>query len=274
MKIQLQKIKNEDFKIYNCNDEETEFEYNNIKFKLRLADLAEIGMCNYIYFDVKFFKENIILTSGEMQLPDKYYNPVSPNKKYIYIPIKEGAELINLDSKKRIESSVNWFNGNIYNSESSKMIINGSTEFKVIDLIEMKEIYHSNSEKEYLNDAFFINNNAIWRFLNNCEIEELNIQTKETKLISMESPFEKYNIELSKYQHLIDTKTHCLGLPNGGMAYSGNLNSWSFLNVKDKLVFETLIPTTEVKYSKNYDRDYCLVEYKYVELKNTVANNV
>ncbi|WP_299213629.1 hypothetical protein [uncultured Aquimarina sp.] len=272
--MQLVKVNKEDFKIYNCDNEETEFEYNNFKYKLRLADLAEIGMSNYIYFDVKFFKENKLLMSGEMQLPDKYYNPISPNKKFIYIPIKGGSELINLDSEKKIESSVSWFNGNIYNSDSSKMIINGSTEFKVIDLIEMKEIYHSNSEKEYLNDAFFINNDIIWRFLTNGKIEELNLQTKGIRLISMELPFEKYNIELSRYQSLIVEKTHCLGLPNGGMAYSGNLNSWSYLNTKDKLVFETLIPTSDIKYSKNYNRDYCLVEYKYVELISTVANNV
>jgi hypothetical protein len=272
--MQLEKINKEDFKIYNCDNEETDFEYENSKYKLRLANLAEIGMSNYIYFDVKFFKEKKLIMSGEMQLPDKYYNPISPNKKFIYIPIKGGSELINLDSNEKIESSVSWFNGNIYNSESSKMIINGSTEFKVIDLIEMKEIHHSNSEKEYLNDAFFINNHIIWRFVNNGKIEELNLQTNVTRLITMELPFEKYNIELKEYQSLIDEKTHCLGLPNGGMAYSGNLNNWNYLNTKDKLIFETLIPTSEIKYSKNYNRDYCLVEYKYVELISTVANTV
>ena len=194
----LEHITKDDFKIYNCYDEEIEFQFKDSNYKLRLADLAEISMSNYVYSDVKFFKNNAVVKSGRMQLPDKYYNPISPNHQFIYIPLRTSSELIDLTTNQKIESSVDWFYGNIYNYDASKMIINGSKEFKVIDLVEMKEAYHFKADKDFIKDAFFIDRNIIWRFLTNGRIEELNLETKETRIILVESPFEKYNIELEK----------------------------------------------------------------------------
>lgn len=265
--MELKEITKSDFKISDYRNETTVFEYDNSEYKLILGDLQEIRMSVYVYFDVKFFKNNKLILSGEMQEPDRYYEPYSPNKKFVYIPLKGGQVIKNLDSNQKLASSVNWLNGNIFNHTSTKMIINGTNEFKVIDLIQMKEIFHQIEEKEYLNDAFFVEENLIWRFTPNGDIAELNLETKEQKIADIELPFSMFGIDLAKYKPLIDKKAHCLGLPKGGMAYSGNLNQWNYLNSKEKIVFGTLIPTTNIKYSKNYKTDYCKVDYKYVELE-------
>jgi hypothetical protein len=264
--VELKQINKTEFKISDYRNKKTEFEFNDSKFELILGNLQEIRMSVYVYFDVKFFKNNKLILSGEMQEPDRYYEPYSPNKKFVYIPLKGGQEIINLSSNQKIISSVNWFNGNIFNQSSTKMIINGANEFKVIDLVQMKEIFHLSQEKEYLNDAFFVEDNLIWRFTPNGEIAELNLETKKQRIANIELPFEMFGIELRTYKELIDKKTHCLALPKSGMAYSGNLNHWNYLNSKGKIVFETLVPTSDIKYSKGYERNYCDVEYKYVEL--------
>lgn len=264
--MELKEITKSDFKISDYRNETTVFDFDNSEYKLILGDLQEIRMSVYVYFDVKFFKNDKLILSGEMQEPDRYYEPYSPNKKFVYIPLKDGQEIINLDSNQKLVSSVSWFNGNIFNHTSTKMIINGANEFKVIDLIQMKEIFHQTEEKEYLNDAFFVEENLIWRFTPNGDIAELNLETKEQKIADIILPFSMFGIDLMVYKKLIDKKTHCLALPKSGMTYSGNLNHWNYLNSKEKLVFETLVPTSEIKYSKGYERDYCNVEYKYVEL--------
>ncbi|PTX58391.1 hypothetical protein C8N46_11436 [Kordia periserrulae] len=264
--MELKEITKSDFKISDYRNKTTVFEFDNSKYKLILGNLQEIRMSVYLYFDVKFFKNDKLILSGEMQEPNGYYELYSPNKKFVYIPLKGGQEIINLDSNQKLISSVDWFNGNIFNHASTKMIINGANEFKVIDLQQMKEIFHHKEEKEYLNDAFFVEDNLIWRFTPNGDIAELNLESKEQKIADIELPFSMFGIDLAKYKPLIDKKTHCLGLPKGGMAYSGNLNHWNYLNSKKKIVFETLVPTSDIKYSKGYERDYCNVEYKYVEL--------
>jgi len=271
-KIELGTIDKENFEYLNSSEELTEFEFNGTIWKLKLADLSEIRMSVYVYFDVKLFKGNKMLQSGEMQLSEKYFVPVSPNKKFIYVPFRGGAELINLETEEKLISSINWFSGNIYNESSTKMIINGTKEFKIIDLLDMKEISHVSKGKDYNNDAFFKDDDTIWQIRNNKEIEELNLETNGKRLISIKSPFDKFGISTEKYRPLIEKKTHCLALPEGGMAYSGNLNNWNFVNTKSKIVFETLIPTSEIKYSKGYERDYCNVEYKYVEIKKEQGN--
>tara|TARA_B100000949_G_scaffold127868_1_gene112803 strand:+ start:2175 stop:3074 length:900 start_codon:yes stop_codon:yes gene_type:complete len=275
--MELKEITKSDFKISDYRNGTTVFEFDNSEYKLILGDLQEIRMSVYVYFDVKFFKNDKLILSGEMQEPDRYYELYSPNKKFVYIPIKGGQEIINLDSNQKLVSSVNWFNGNIFNHTSTKMIINGANEFKVIDLLQMKEIFHQTEKKEYLNDAFFVDENLIWRFTPNGDIAELNLETKEQKIADIELPFSMFEIDLTKYKPLIDKKTHSLGLPKGGMAYSGNLNHWNYLNSKEKIVFETLVPTSNIKYSKGYNTDYCDVEYKYAELEKrlptTYKNN-
>lgn len=265
--MEIATINKKNIDYFNGNEEWTKFEFNGTIYKLKLADLSEIRMSIYIYFDVKLFKGNNLLQSGEMQLSEKYFVPVSPNKKFIYVPFKGGAELINLETEEKLISSVNWFSGNIYNESSTKMIINGTKEFKVIDLLKMKEISYVNEGKDFNNDAFFKDDNTIWQIKNNKEIEEWNLATNKKRFISIKSPFEKFGISIEKFQPLIEKKTHCLGLPEGGMGYSGNLNNWNFVNTKSKIVFETLIPSSEIKYSKGYERNYCNVEYKYVEIK-------
>lgn len=265
--MELTTIKKKDFGILNRTEELTEFESNGISCKLKLADLSEIRMSIYVYFDVKFFKGNKLLQSGEMQLSEKYFVPVSPNKNFIYIPFRGGAELINIETEEKLISSVNWFSGNVYNESSTKMIINGTKEFKVVDLLKMREIIHIQECKDYNNDFFFKDNNKIWQIRNNKEIEELDLLKNKKKVIPIKSPFDMFGVSKDKYQSLIEKKTHCLALPSGGMGYSGNLNNWNYVNAKDKIIFETVIPTSEIKYSKGYERDYCNVEYKYVEIK-------
>ncbi|PVW14777.1 hypothetical protein DDV96_09690 [Marixanthomonas spongiae] len=92
---------------------------------------------------------------------------------------------------------------------------------------------------------------------------------KEKNLHSFESPFQKYTIPKNEYQLLIGNKSHCLVLPEEGTAYFGILDNWVYVNTKDKLVFKTLIPISKIKYSKGYDREYCDVVYRYIELKNS-----
>ena len=61
------------------------------------------------------------------------------------------------------------------------MIINGTKEFKVIDLLKMEEIIHVKEGKDYNNDVFFKGSNKIWQITNNKEIEELDLRANERK---------------------------------------------------------------------------------------------
>jgi len=265
--MKLVTINENEFEYLNCIEEWTEFEFNEKNYRLKLSGLSEIRMSVYVYFDVKLLKENTILKSGEMQFSENYYVPVSPNKKNVYIPFRSSAEIINLKTEESMQSSVKWFSGNIYNKSSTKMIINGTEEFKVIDLSNMKELHYIKEGKSYNNDAFFGEDHVILQLKGKDRIEEWNLNSSEKKMLSIESPFKKYGIELEKFQPLINKKNHCLKLPDGGMGYSGQMDNWSYINTKDRTVFKTLIPCSEIKRSNGYITEYCDVEYRYVELR-------
>ncbi len=265
--MKLKEIKKTDFKISDYRNEKNIFNFDCSEYQLCLGDLREVKMSIYVYFDVKLFKDKKLILSGEMLEPDRYYEPYSPNKKFVYIPLKGGQDIINLAVNQRIKSAVDWLNGNIFNHSSTKMIINGTNEFKVIDLIQMKEILHITEGKKYWNDAFFLDDDIIGRFTSNGELVELNLETGEQKNTNIKSPFAMFGIDADKYKILTDKKTHCLRLPNGGMAYSGNFNHWNYINSKEKIVLETLVPISDIKYSKGYKTYYCDVEYKYVQLE-------
>lgn len=266
----LKNIDKQSVEIYNYTKVISQFNFNGNKYKLKLAGLSEVRMSVYFYRDVQFIKNNMLVISGFMQQPDFYYEPISANKNFAFIPIMGKPLLINLSTGEKLISSVRWLNGNIYNNESTKMIINGVDEFKVVNLLNMSEEYAY--KKESIKDAFFINNETIAYFKNGGEIETIHLKTKEKKLNIIESPFQKYNISRKKYQCLMDKQTHCLALPEGGMAYSGILDNWNYVNTKDKLVFKTLVPKSGIKYSEGYDREYCDVSYSYIELKNEDLN--
>ncbi len=265
--MHLKTIDRDKFELRNCEDELTSFQYNGIDYQLKLGNLSEIGMSNYIYLDVRFYKGSKSVITGEMRSSEKYYSPISPNKKYIYIPFTDDSKLINLGIDESFKFSINGFCGNIYNKSSTKMILNGLEEFKVIDLLEMREILHVKEGKDYNNDAFFADENSIWQIRDNNEIEEINLVNNKKAIIPIKSPFDKFGIDKNRYQQLIDQKNHCLALPSGGLIYSGSLDAWNYVSTTEKLILETLIPTSEIKYSKGYQRDFCDVETKYVELK-------
>lgn len=266
--MEIQEISITDFKISDYRDKNTVFEFNNKYYSLILSDLQEIRMSVYVYFNVKFLENNKLILSGEMYEPNRYFEPTSPNNEFVYLPLKGNEEIINLKTKQRFISSVAWFSGNIFNQSSTKMIINGANEFKVIDLLQMKEIFHFSQEKDYLNDAFFVDDNLIWRFDKDGDIVELDLNNQVQQFAEIELPFDKFGIDSVKYHGLIRKKTYCLALPSNGMAFSSRLNNWNYINSKEKVVFETLIPISDIKYSKGYKTDYCDVEYKYVELTN------
>ena len=159
--MEIQEISISDFKISDYRDKNTVFEFKNKKYNLILGDLQEIRMSVYVYFNVKFLENNKLILSGEMYEPNRYFEPTSPNNEFVYLPLKGNQEIINLKTKKRFISSVAWFSGNIFNQSSTKMIINGANEFKVIDLLQMKEIFHFSQDNDYLNDAFFVDKKGI-----------------------------------------------------------------------------------------------------------------
>ncbi len=262
----LTTIEKGDIEISNCRDEITKFRFKDHEYELVLSDLQEVRMSVYIYFNVKLFKENKLILSGEMLQPDQYYEPFSPNRKFVYIPLKGGGELINLENNQKLICSINWLSGNIFNNDSSKMILNGTDKFKVIDLISMKKVLQVTKKDNSLSHAFFKTNETMWYLKEDGKMDEYDFTNKKKKEISIISPFEQFNIDLKKFQSLINLKTHCLKMPEGGMAFSSRLNSWVYLNTKDKLVIETLIPTSEIKYSEGYKTNYCDVEKKFVEV--------
>jgi len=244
-----------------------ETSYNGIKYTLILKELTEIRMSVYVYNNVKLFKENTLIQSGEMPQPDKYYNPFSPNSRYVNIPLRKNGGVIDLSTGTQCSSSVGWVEGNIFNQASSKMIVNAVRQFKVIDLINMNTCYHLASSDNELLEAFFLDNDTIAYITNSNTLEMLNLKTNQSKSIRIQSPFEKFKINPSTYQPLKDKQTHCLALPSGGMAHTIHLNNWQYVNTNDKLVFKTLLPTSDIKYSEGYNRDYCDVTPIYVELK-------
>jgi hypothetical protein len=264
----LTPIKSSDFEIYNCNDEVTKFYFKDDEYELILSDLQEVRMSVYIYFNVRLFKRNKLILSGEMLEPSQYYEPYSPNRKFVYIPLNGGGELINLETNEKIICSVNWINGNTFNQNSSKMILNGTDSFKIIDLDKMKVTHKVSKKENSLCSTFFKTNDVVWSLRENGKVDEFYLTTKKkNKNIPIISPFEKFSIDKSKYQSLINLKTHCLKIPEGGMAFSGRLNLWTYINTNEKLVLETLIPTSEIKFSEGYRTDYCDVERKFVEVK-------
>jgi len=204
--MELKVIDKTDFEVSDNRNKTTVFEFNDSKYELILDNIQGIRMSVYVYYDVKFFKNEKLILSDEMQKPDRYYDPVSSNKRFVYIPLKGDQEIVNLESEQKIKSSVVWFNGNIFNRSSTKMIINGANDFKVIDLVSMKEIFHLSEEKEYLTDAFFVNDNLIWRFTADGDISELNLETLKQTITTIELPFTMFGIHLRKYKSLIDKK--------------------------------------------------------------------
>ncbi|MEO1517471.1 MAG: hypothetical protein AAFV95_20780 [Bacteroidota bacterium] len=263
----MTEIRKDDFEKANCGQGTITFEYNGIPCRLILDGLYEMRMSIYLYSDVRFFKGNRMLQSGEMLLPEKYYVPLSPDQKYIYIPFNGGGELINLETEEKLVTSVDTFHGNSYNADATKMILNGGKEFKVIDLLKMEEVPHLAGTKDHRGDAFFKNEHTIWQLKNSRQLEEHSLLTADKRLLQLNSPFETFGVSRDKYQSLIDQKTHCLALPDGSMRHSGELGHWNHVHTKDKVVLETMIPSSEIQYSDGHANGYCFVEYKYVQLQ-------
>lgn len=268
--MKLIELNENNFKVFKNYNEFYKFSFNDIEYELTLKNHKEVYMSYYFFEDVKFFKNKIVIESGRMQDSGGYYDFVSPNKKFILLNLKK-LEIINLETNQKTENIklASSFRGNEFNESSSKVLIKGNQDFIIIDLLTMNETYKSSNNCK---DAFFYDNDKVWIFFNNNSISELNLNSNTVKQIKMESPFSKFNIDIKKYQSLIDLNTHCLALPKGGMSHSINLNKWEYLNTKDKLVFKTLIPISDINYSEGYKINYCSVKYKYVELIKNITS--
>nr|WP_299035085.1 hypothetical protein [uncultured Tenacibaculum sp.] len=189
--------------------------YQGIKYTLVLKELTEIRMSVYVYFDVKFYKDNTVMLSGEMPQPDKYYNPFSPNNRYVNMPLRKNGGIIDLSTGAKCSSSVGWLGGNIFNQASTKMIVNAVRQFKVMDLEHMESCYHAVATDGDLMEAFFLNNDTIAHFIDGSTLEVHHLKTNTKNVIKMPSPFEKFDVNPNTYQTLIDKQIHCLALPSG-----------------------------------------------------------
>jgi len=270
--MELSIIDEEDFEALSYGKGWTEFQFKDELYRLKLAGREEIVMSVLIYRDVQFFKGSDLMLAGQMMECGDNYNLVSPDNKFIYLPI-QGSILMNLETEERQDFGIRQFRGNVFNRSSSKMILNGTTDLagtgqhKVIDLFDMKEIRHVKEERDKFTYVFFKDDDTTLQIRGKNKLESFNLTTQEKKTNSIKSPFELFDVPLEKYQPLIDANTHCLWMPEGGMRHSESLNTWSFMNTRGKTILQTLIPSSEIKYNEGYNTDFCTVTYKYAELR-------
>ena len=266
--MKLSRINKDNFELLKF-PKESSFTYEIDNYKVEFTDPEEIRMSVYIR-SVKVFKNNKLIKSFDTCDPS-YFELTTIDKKFLALPTKDGIELTNLESGETAEFYSFFMIGNQFDVNSKYCLINGQNDSFLIDLTTLKIKFKYKSKDNYISQARFGFDNKLWTIEDwgqKFRIEKLDVDTLTSLYSIIEKPFEFFKIPIENYTKLMNSNTHCIWLmTGGGMRFSAFLNKWEHVPSKNKIIFKTLIPQSEVTYSKNYKVDSCDGEFEYVELQ-------
>ncbi|MBL7934419.1 MAG: hypothetical protein JNM51_01270 [Bacteroidia bacterium] len=250
---------------------ETEFTFGVDNYKIEFTDPEEIRMALYIR-SVKVFKNQKLIKSNETCDPS-YFEITSKNKKFLALPTKNGIEITNLETGETAEFDSFFMIGNEFDNESKYCLINGQNDSKLIDLATLKVKFKYKNNENYISQARFGYDNKLWtieEWGQKFRIEHLDTESLTSEYSVIEKPFDFFKISIEKYSKIMESKSHCVWLmTGGGMRFSSFLNRWEHVPCKEKIIYKTLIPQSEVAFNKNYNVDSCNGEFEFVEFKQT-----
>jgi len=268
------KIEQSSFQI-NEFPKETEFIFGEDKYRVEFTEPEEIRMALYIR-SVKVFKNKRLFKSFETCDPS-YFVIKSKDNKFLALPTKNGIEITNLENGNTAEFDLYFMIGNEFDNKDKYCLINGQNESLLVDLVTLKIKFKYKNLENYISQARFGFDNKLWTIEDwgqKLRIELLDTETLTSQYSIIDKPFELFKIPLEKYSKVIDSKCHCIWLmTGGGMRFSGFLNKWEYVSSKNKIVYKTLIPKSEVKFNKNYNVESCEAEFEYIEIRNDIENS-
>jgi hypothetical protein len=254
---------------------ETEFTFGEDKYLVEFSEPEEIRMALYIR-SVKVFKNKKLFKSFETCDPS-YFDIISKDNKFLALPTKNGIEITNLENGNTAEFVIYSMIGNEFDNKGKYCLINGHNESLLIELETLKIKFKYKNLENYISQARFGFDNKLWTIEDwgqKMRIDLLDIETLTSQYSIIDKPFELFNISLEKYSKIIDSKCHCIWLmTGGGMRFSGFLNKWEYVSSKNRIIYKTLIPKTEVKYNKNYNVESCEGYFEYIEIRNDRKNS-
>jgi hypothetical protein len=254
---------------------ETEFTFGEDKYLVEFSEPEEIRMALYIR-SVKVFKNKKLFKSFETCDPS-YFDIISKDNKFLALPTKNGIEITNLENGNIAEFGIYSMIGNEFDIKGKYCLINGHNESLLIELETLKIKFKYKNLENYISQARFGFDNKLWTIEDwgqKMRIDLLDIETLTSQYSIIDKPFELFNISLEKYSKIIDSKCHCVWLmTGGGMRFSGFLNKWEYVSSKNRIIYKTLIPKTEVKYNKNYNVESCEGYFEYIEIRNDRKNS-
>lgn len=263
------KTTREDFEL-NEFPETTDFTFKEDQYHIAFTEPEEIRMALYIR-TVKVFKNGKLIKSFTTADPT-YFSISTNDHKYLALPTKNGIEITNLENGNTAEFNIAFLTGNEFNSTNKYCVVNGYNEAKLIDLETLKVKYRFSHEEHYISQARFGFDNKLLMIDDYGEkfrIKLLDADTLHLSYSLIEKPFDFFKIPLAKYTKIIHSKKHCVWLqPNGGMRHSSFLNQWEYVSGKNKIIYKTLLPVSDVAFSTNYNVDSCNGEFVYVEIEN------
>jgi hypothetical protein len=246
-----------------------DFQFLNDAYKVEFTKPVEIRMSYYVR-DVKIFKNNLLVNSGQSCDPE-YLELISVDKRFLFIPFQNSYSIFDLQNQTSIQDDVYFLCGNQFDKTGKYLLTIGYNEYKLTDLEIGKVILNHKDERLFISQAHFSSDNTIWTIKKNADSQTLvrvNPANLETSTESIPSPFEFFNIDKAKYQKLVELNKHCVWISKGGgMLHSSLLDSWQYVKTKDKTVYKSAVPISEIRYSKNYNTDTCDTDFFYVTVE-------
>lgn len=254
----------------------TEFTFGEDKYCIEFTEPEEIRMGLYIR-SVKAYKNKKLLKSFDTCDPS-YFEVKSKDNKFLALPTKNGIEITNLKNGNSKEFDIYFMVGNEFDNKNKYCLINGYNESLLVDLQTLKIKFKYKNIDNYISQARFGFDDKLWSIEDwgqKLRIELLDTETLTSEHSIIDKPFDFFKIPFEKYSKIIDSKCHCVWLmTGGGMRFSGFLNKWEYVSSKDKIIYRTLIPKTEVIFNKNYNVESCEGEFEYIEIRNDIQNSV
>lgn len=248
--------------------DESLFQFENDSYSVKFTPAEEIRMGLYIRM-IGILKNNSLFFSGRTADPD-YLELTSPDRRYLFIPFESDYCLYDLGLGTFLRQDMLTQYGNHFDNMNKYLLTVGPEEFQLVDL-EKAQVTLQRRERDLLfSQAHFGSDNLIWTIKKGASGQSLikidPPSLKET-CVAIPSPFEVFSVDGEKYKKLMDSNGHCLwDIKNGGMAFSGLLNSWRFVKTVKSSVYKTAVPVSDISYSKSYKVDFCEFEYRYISI--------
>ena len=262
----LTPIKPEDVRLFQFQ-ETSLFNFLTDEYKVVFGKATEVAISSYIR-EVNVFKNKSLLFSG-MTIDPLYLELTSCNNRYLFIPSENSYEVFDLHSGSSIKSNMALFNRNQFDATGKYLLVVGYKEYQLIDLIAGQVVLNADNIPLSTSNMHFGSDNSIWSLNQDNSVHQ--IEKIDPSGLSMAteiipSPFEFFNIDKNKYQKLIDLKRYCLW-EGGGMRHSSSLNRWQLTKTREGIIYSTVIPISDIRYSNNYNVETCDVKDVYVTVE-------